>query len=77
MGKKRDKANKNIERLIDELVSYEESYVGQSNCPYLFGLFGAKNLEKPTNCSNIGCESCKEDFFIRVNEELRKKYIVE
>lgn len=75
MGKKRDIANKNIETLIDELVAYEESYVGSACCPYKFDLFGADGIEEPKNCED--CISCKEDFFLQVNNNLRKRYIVE
>ena len=76
MGKKRDRANQNIQTLINELVSYEESYIG-CNCPYKMSLFGADNISKPLSCSNVGCESCKEDFFIQVNDNLGKRFIVE
>lgn len=75
MGKKRDIANKHIEELIDELTAYEESYVGRSNCPYLFTLFGADEIKKPKSCDD--CASCKEDFFLQVNNNLRKRFIVE
>ncbi len=75
MGKKRDIANKHIEILIDELVAYEESYVGRSCCPYKFTLFGAKEIEKPKSCED--CETCKEDFYLQVNNNLRKRFIVE
>ena len=75
MGKKRNIANKHIEKLIDELVAYEESYVGNSCCPYKFNLFGADEIEKPKSCDN--CMVCKEDFFLRVNNNLRKQFIVE
>ena len=74
MGKKRDLANKHIEELIDELVAYEENYVGDSNCPYRFNLVGADGIEKPKSCED--CISCKEDFFLQVNNNLRKKFIV-
>lgn len=75
MGKKRDLANKHIKELIDELVAYEESYVGNSNCPYRFDLFGADGIEKPKSCED--CIGCKENFFLQVNNNLRKKFIVE
>lgn len=75
MGKKRDIANKNIETLIDELVAYEESYVSGSNCPYRFDLFGADGIEKPKDCED--CISCKEDFFLQVNNNLRERFIVD
>jgi hypothetical protein len=75
MGKKRDIANKHIEQLIDELVAYEKSYVGRSNCPYIFTLFGAEEIEKPKSCDD--CETCKEDFYLQVNNNLRKLFIVE
>ena len=76
MGKKKDKANKNIEKLINELVSYQEAYVGSANCPYTFHLLGADDIEKPKSCHLIGCESCKENFYIKINENLQEKYIV-
>lgn len=75
MGKKRDLANKNIETLIDELVAYEESYVSSSCCPYRFNLFGANNIEKPKSCED--CASCKENFFLQVNDNLRERFIVD
>ena len=76
MGKKRDLANKHIETLINELVSYEESYTG-CNCPYKINSFliGADGIEKPKSCED--CISCKEDFFLEVNNNLRKRFIVE
>lgn len=75
MGKKRDIANKHIEQLIDRLVAYEEGYVGRGCCPYKFALFGADNIKKPNQCDD--CESCKEYFFLEVNNNLRKRFIVE
>lgn len=75
MGKKRDIANKHIELLIYELVAYEEGYVGRSCCPYKFNLFGANKIEKPKSCDD--CETCKEDFYLQVNSNLRKQFIVE
>lgn len=74
MGKKREQANKNIEWLIDNLVDYMEGYVTKSNCPYKFHLMGTENITPPTTCND--CESCKEDFYIRVKNNLREKYIV-
>lgn len=75
MGKKRDLANKHIEVLIDELVAYEESYVTNSNCPYVYNLFGADEIEKPRSCED--CETCKENFYLQVNNNLRERFIVE
>ena len=74
MGKKRDLANKHIEELIDELVAYEESYVGNSCCPYKFNLFGADSMREPDQCDD--CMSCKEYFFLQVNNDLRERFIV-
>ena len=76
MGKKRDLANKHIEKLIDELVSYEEAYVSRSCCPLKFNLFGAERIDRPSNCAQMDCESCKEDFYLQVNSNLRKRFIV-
>lgn len=75
MGKKRDIANKNIETLIDELVAYEESYVTNSNCPYAYNLFGADGIEKPRSCED--CVTCKENFYLQVNNNLRERFIVD
>ena len=34
MGKKRDKANENIEILIGELIDARKEALGSGNCPY-------------------------------------------
>ena len=74
MGKKRDRANAHIETLIDELVAYEEAYVGSDNCPYKFDLFGSINIKKPELCDD--CTLCKKDFFEEVTGYLLETYIV-
>ena len=76
MGAKRNLANKHIEELINELVAYEEAHVTDSNCPYMYNLLGADDIQKPVDCHMVGCESCKEDFYQKVNENLRERCIV-
>lgn len=71
MGKKRDKANENIEILIDELVSERVSNLG-SDCPY----YSAEI--KPCKCKKYDndCNWCKEQWGEDIRERLLKQYIV-
>lgn len=70
MGKKRDKANENIELLIDELMDTKFSALG-CNCPYSY-----EKVRPYSNYDN-DCEWCKEDWKAKETERLLVKYIVE
>lgn len=69
MGKKRDKANENIEILIDELIDARKEALGASNCPFY-------NTTKPCKENENDCFGCKDDYFEKMREELLEKYIV-
>lgn len=65
MGKKRDLANKHIELLIDELVDTRESNNIGYCCHY----------DECNKCIH-DCETCKEEYFENMKENLREKYLV-
>lgn len=71
MGKKRDLANKNIERLIDEYVDTVERY-NTANCIYEIHILGCNEQAK---CMH-NCGTCKEFFYERQKENLRDMFIV-
>jgi hypothetical protein len=75
MGKKRDLANKNIEKLIDEYVDTVESY-NKSNCVKCIPMLGNYNQEDEITCI-YNCESCKEYYYLNKKEQLRKMFLVE
>ena len=55
MGKKRDKANENIEILIDELITEKISNLG-NNCPYW------RNDVRPCEKYDNDCSWCKAQW---------------
>ncbi len=65
MGKKRDLANKHIEILIDELVDIRESNDRCYCC----------HPDERNKCSH-DCETCKEEYFENMKENLKEKYLV-
>lgn len=65
MGKKRDLANMHIEILIDELVDTRES-MNRSYCCH----------SNECNKCIHDCETCKEEYFANMKENLREKYLV-
>lgn len=68
MGKKREKANKNIEELIEELIEARREALGDGNFPHC-GFC-------PTNNSD-DCYKCKNRYYENMRNELLKEYIVE
>ena len=66
MGKKRDKANANIETLIDELIDTWK-LLGDGNCPHC-GFCPPDNLED--------CYECKKRYYENMRDRLLDKYIV-
>jgi len=72
MGKKRDLANKNIEKLIDEYVDTVESY-NKPNCVKCIPMLG--DQEDEITCIH-NCESCKEYFYLNKKEQLREMFLV-
>lgn len=69
MGKKRDKANENIETLIEELVDARKEALGHGNCPYYTG-------QRPCEDNDNNCDLCKNNYYEEMRYELLKKYIV-
>lgn len=69
MGKKRDKANKNIEILIGELIDARKEALGSGSCPYY-------NFNRPCEENGDDCYECKENYFVKMKEGLLKEYIV-
>lgn len=72
MGKKRDRANKNIEKLVDEYVDTVENL----NRTYCVNYLNFPGKYPKTECIH-DCETCKEDFYLSQKERLRDMYIVE
>lgn len=70
MGKKRDRANKNIENLILELIGAMKEALGDAYCPY----GGDGNPQN--DCEHISCSDCKEKYFDEMRERLLEEYIV-
>lgn len=70
MGKKRDKANENIEILVESLIDARKDALGNAYCPYC----GNGNPEN--DCENISCSDCKEKYFENMRERLLDEYIV-
>lgn len=61
-----DKANENIEILIEDLISYiKSSNIG--NCP--------RNDNVVNNCIH-NCEKCEQEYYDNLFIEMRKKYTV-
>ena len=69
MGKKRDKANENIEILIDELITEKMSNLGNS-CPYW------RNDVRPCEKYDNDCSWCKAQWGEDKRERLLDEYIV-
>ena len=69
MGKKRDKANENIEVLITELIDARKSVLGRGNCPYY-------GNNRPCEENGNDCYECKDKYFGKMEEELLEEYIV-
>ena len=69
MGKKRDKANENIEILIDELITEKISNLGNS-CPYW------RNGVRPCEKYDNDCSLCKTQWGEDKRERLLDEYIV-
>ena len=69
MGKKRDKANENIEILIDELITEKISNLG-NNCPYW------RNYVRPCEKYDNDCSWCKAQWGEDKRERLLDEYIV-
>ena len=69
MGKKRDKANENIEILIDELITEKMSNLGTS-CPYW------RNDVRPCENYDNDCSWCKSQWGEDKRERLLDEYIV-
>lgn len=69
MGKKRDKANENIEILIDELITEKLSNLG-NNCPYW------RDDIRPCEKYSNDCSWCKEQWGEDKRERLLDEYIV-
>lgn len=67
MGKKRDKANENIEILIDELIEARKEALGDGNCPHC-GFCPTDNSDD--------CYECKKRYYENMRDELLKEYIV-
>ena len=68
MGKKRDKANENIEILIGELIDARKEALGSGNCPYY--------NNRPCEENGNDCYVCKDNYFGKMEEELLEEYIV-
>ena len=69
VGKKRDKANENIEILIDELITEKISNLG-NNCPYW------RNDVRPCEKYDNDCSWCKAQWGEDKRERLLDEYIV-
>lgn len=69
MGKKRDKANENIEILIEELIEARKEALGTGNSPFY-------NTSRPCEENKNDCFDCKDNYFIKMREELLEEYIV-
>ena len=69
MGKKRDKANENIEILIDELITEKISNLGNS-CLYCM------NDVRPCEKYDNDCSWCKTQWGEDKRERLLDEYIV-
>ena len=69
MGKKRDKANENIEILIDELITEKISNLGNS-CSYW------RNDVRPCEKYDNDCLWCKTQWGEDKKERLLEEYIV-
>ena len=69
MGKKRDKANENIEILINELITEKISNLG-NNCPYW------RNDVRPCEKYDNDCSWCKTQWGEDKREQLLEEYIV-
>lgn len=67
MGKKRDKANKNIEILIDELIDVRKEALGDGNCPFQ----GCCPID-----NSYGCNECKKRYYENMRCKLLNEYIV-
>jgi hypothetical protein len=61
-----NKANDNIEKLVSEIISMKKSEM-RNYCVYPDHKMGAT-----CNC----CESCKEEYFQNLYDEMIKKYTV-
>lgn len=69
-------ANTNINVLVHNLVGYMQSYVSDSCCPHKFNLTGSDDIEKPISCADCDCESCKEQFWSELEENLLESYVI-
>lgn len=69
MEKKGNKANENIEILIDEICSLKLLSFGIC-CPYSYK--GEKHCEE----FKSDCDYCKEQYVENMRENMTKKYIV-
>lgn len=64
-----NKANKNIETLVCELVDYRKEALGSGNCPY----YGEN---RPCEEYGNDCGFCKKTTFEKEKEEMIDKYTV-
>ena len=70
MGKKRDKANENIEILIGELIDARRKALGSGNCPYY------ARQQRPCENNDNNCDLCKDNYYEQMQTELMEEYIV-
>lgn len=70
MGKKRDKANDNIEILVDVIIRERINNVGVGNC--------CRREDRRFCCEKYqnDCSWCKDEWGEDMRENLLKKYIV-
>jgi len=67
LEEKLDKANSNIETLIENLISYIESNAGYGNCP--------QNENVIFACIN-DCEKCQHDYYENLSTKMKQEFIV-
>lgn len=70
--KKVDKANENIEALIDKLIDARHEAMGPGRCPYC-GI--GKTPDNPIGCGD-DCQECRMRYFEKMRNELLEDYIV-
>jgi hypothetical protein len=64
-----NKANANIEELIDKIVSFEKSQCGLGRCCYGGLIF------RPKLCEG-NCDVCKEKYYKKMYDDMLDKYYV-
>lgn len=63
-----EKANQNIEILIDKIVNIERSKCDGYCVDY--------NRQKEGKCDTVSCENCREIYLEKIMEEMLEKYLV-